>query len=550
MAEDLKTVGKQASNLFGRLDARHRLVIFVALFAVVAGSLFVTFDPRQPEFRVLFSRLEPEDAAEIAAELEAGNIPFQVRSGGSVLEVPADRVDELRLAMSAKGLPGHAGVGFELFDEQAFGTSSFVEEVNYRRAMSGELARTISSMDSIEQARVHVAFPERTLFRKDEAPPRASVALWMKQGRTLSTPQVQGIVHLVTSSIPKLSGNGVTVVDEKGTVLWSGNGDHLATSAQRDLEGRLRKRIHELIDPVVGAGQSVVVVTAEMDTSRSERTEELYDNEKGVLQSETTTEETRPAPVMIRGGRVGAKANLPENTTVAQGAPATDLPGKSANRSETKNFAVSRVFTRRHGPTVTIRRLHIAILVNSTPTPTGTSSEAPDVDGLKAPDPADLERIAVLVREAAGLDEARGDRLEIRSLPFVPPERPGDPPPPMGSDSASNPFGLPVPMWVLGAAGGGLLLIVLLVLFLLLKGGRKGKPASSTPTLSLPSTAREVEATLQASAQTPIMEEELPLLELKNRVRKAVKEDSMRAGEILTAWILQEATSDGAKASG
>ena len=546
-------MGEQASNLYGKLDAKTRFLAIAAIIAVVVGSLFVTFDPRQPEFRVLFSRLEPEDAAEIAAELEASNIPFRVRGGGSALEVPADRVDELRLAMSAKGLPGHGGVGFELFDEQAFGTSSFVEEVNYQRAISGELARTISSMDSIEQARVHVAFPERTLFRKDEVPPRASVAVWMKKGRTLSSTQVQGIVHLVTSSIPKLSGHGVTLVDEKGTVLWSGTGDHLATSAQRQLEERLRKRIHELIDPVVGSGQSVVVVTAEMDTSQSERTEELYDNEKGVLQSETTTEETRPALRIVRGGRVGAKSNLPENANPAQEPTENDPPGTAANRSETKNFAVSRVVTRSHSPTVTIRRLHIAILVNSSPTVTSTSTATPTIDGLAPPKPADLERIAVLVREAAGLDENRGDRLEIRSLPFVAPERSnaGEPPPPAEAESFL-PFGLPVPMWVVAAGGGALLLIILFLVFLLARKKGKTKPAPASPALNLPSTAQEVEATLEASERKPIVEEEeeLPLAELKNRIRKAVKADSVLAAEILTAWILKEAEADGAKAAG
>ncbi len=541
MQPDVKRLSEQSQAFWKRLNLVRRVLLVSVLVLTLGGLYFVTL-PKSVEFGVLYSGLSTDDAAKVTAALEASKVPFQLKAGGATVEVPVERVDGLRIELAGKGLPQGGGVGFELFDQQSFSTTSFVEKLNYHRALSGELSRTLTAIEGVDKARVHIAVPERSLYRREDAPPSVSVALKLKPGRQLSPGQVRGIVHLVTTSVAKLSPDRVSVVDESGNILWSGDESHGVASAQRDLEATLQRRVSDILDRLVGPGQSVVVVTAEMDTARQERTEELYDKE-GALRSESKSEERRFQESERTGGVSGVSANLLENTPapIAEDPSAPDQKPRSSRTSETRNFEVNRIVTRTEGPKVKVRRLHIAVLINGiapTETSTLTAMIGTREPGARVPSPADLTRVAALVREAAGLDPSRGDRLEVQSLPFAALE------PALGevvsaADASSSSHWASKPPMLIAGGAIGLVLIALLAVVLL-----RGRGSSEyIPQLSSPITASELEAKLSENPGYRLSPADLRELSVRERVQLAAKHDSAAAARILSSWVREKESS-------
>jgi len=252
----------------------------------------------------------------------------------------------------------------------------------------------------VQGARVHLALPERSLYKRSETVASASVALKLRGGRRLSPPQVRGIVHLVAGSVEGLAPDQVTIVDESGRVLTTGDDAQGGLEAQQAIERSLEQRVREVVERLVGAGKAEVVVTAEMDQARTERTEELYDKDKTALRSEARTEERTGDASVDAGGVAGARGNLP-----GAPAPATTAPAAAGvtKLSETKNYEVNRVVSKTTGPAIRLKQLHVAVLV--------------DQGGPSPRSPEELARIEKLVREAAGLSRDRGDSLEVHSAP-------------------------------------------------------------------------------------------------------------------------------------
>jgi flagellar M-ring protein FliF len=549
MALEIQKLSEQSIAFFQKLPPKKRLLVALALLGTIGAGLF--FAVREPDqrFATLFSGLSPEDAGQVLQELRAQNVPFKVAAGGSAIEVPEVRVHELRIGLASSGIPRGAGVGFEVFDKQTFGTTSFVEKMNYQRALSGELARTIGSIDVVERARVHLALKERSLYKKDEEPPTASVVLKLRPGRELTAQQVKGIVHLVASSVEGLTTDHVTLVDDAGTVLWSQD-DLQSTEAQRDIERTLKKRVAEITDSILGPGHSVVVVTAELDTARTERTEELYDKDKVALRSETASEERSGDPAADRsgtGGIAGAQGNLPG----AQPPPETKTPldgvskgeaGKAATGrmklSATRNFEVNRIVSRTVGPRLRVSRLHVAVLVDAAWSKSSTTAPAIDVQPV-------LDRIALLAREAAGVDPARGDRIEVHSVPFASSKDKDLP------QAEASRFSIErllerlladVSVSVYFAAAGAAALFMLFVAALILRRIRRRRRPEVMPLPPLPLTAREVESHIDAGQSAPLA---LPQPSAKERAMLAARADSARAARILAAWLTEAADHEG-----
>jgi flagellar M-ring protein FliF len=498
----------------------------LAVLVLVGAGVAIAFAARggpEPDYAPLYSGLTPQDAGEIAAELQGQTIPYRMVAGGTAIEVPASEVPRVRMAMAAAGLPRAGGVGFEIFDQQKFGTSSFVEQVNYRRALQGELARSIAALDAVDSARVHLAMGRRSVFRDADEPPSASVGLKLTRGRELGRAQVQGIVHLVSSSVDGLSPDRVVVIDERGTVLSSGDGSNTGSGTNSELEATLTRRVREMIERVVGSGHASVVVTAEIDQRKVDETEELYDKDKTALRSESRVVEGGGDSGVI-GGVAGARGNLPGSpppTTVAGTGS-----GSGQRLQETKNYEVTRIVRRTVGPDAQVKRLHVAVLVDHAPPATPEGKPVPRST-------QELEHIAAIARESAGLDSERGDRLEVRNVPFSPT---ADDFGPTASEAAA------VPPWkqpsVLVAAGGGLLILIVAAFLLL----RRRKGGAVTPLL-LPAQVGALEAAFARNELGGLAADQRPALAdraVHERVVDVVRAEPARAARVLSSWLAEE----------
>ncbi|MBK8014104.1 MAG: flagellar M-ring protein FliF [Deltaproteobacteria bacterium] len=563
MAIEWAKIGEQSLALWRSLSRVRQLLAGLVLVALVAGIGYLSLAPSREEYGVLFSELAPDDAERILENLRASKTPYRLSAEGTTIEVPKTSVHEMRIGLASQGVPLGGGVGFEVFDRQSFGTTSFVEQMNYRRALAGELSRTIGSLDAVESARVHIAMKERSLYRKNDSPPSASVVIRMKRGRSLDRTQVAGVVNLVASSVEGLSARRVTVVDDEGSVLWSGDGDHAPMEAQRDIEQRLARRAREIVERVVGPNNSVVVVTVELDTAHTERTEELYDRDGAALRSEAVTEERlgRPGGAGVNaGGVAGVRGNMSRTKPSDAVEIVDDEPSEGASDSaavggadetepsarlkvaSTRNFEVSRVVSHVKGPKAKIGRLHVAVLVNETPAPTASSTAS--VAGERGP--PDLEKLAVLLREATGLDPSRGDRLELRSMPFVD-EREVS----LTAEVAAPPGWLEsvrellhqydVPPWVLLAVPAGTAALVVLMFFVLVLRGRRRRRERETAyeVTAEPMTAQEMEDALAEGGSLAAGHGALALPEPTPRERAiaAVRANPELAARVLAIWV-------------
>jgi flagellar M-ring protein FliF len=387
------------------------------LAAVGIGSmamvLGVAWWAQQPLYRPLFTNLSPDDAGAIVEALKAEKVSYQLDDGGRAVLVPAERLYELRLTLASRGLPEGGGVGFEVFDKQTLGQTDFQQRLNFQRALQGELSRTIGQLAGVDAARVHLAIPERSLFVSQNRGPSASVVVKLAQGRTLARAQVDGIVHLVASSVEGLDAGHVTVVDESGRVLTSDKGSQtqegLSSSAleyQQGYETTLEERVQSMLGAVVGRDKVIARVTATMDFARVERTEESYDPDKSVLKQTHTVKE------ISSGAKPGAAPGTATNLTNDANAAVAEGP-KSERKDESSSYEISKVISRTVGPVGTLKSISVAVMVDGTYTGEGEKKAF-----TPRPQP-ELDRMRDLVKRAVGADDKRGDKVEVVSVAFV-----------------------------------------------------------------------------------------------------------------------------------
>lgn len=396
-----------------------------ALSTVAAGfaiALWLVWHSGPGEYGTLFSGLDREDAAALVTKLKESKVPYRLQAEGSTIEVPASKLHELRLELASAGLPRGGGVGFESFDKMRLGASEFEQRVLYRRALEGELGRTIGSLGAVRTARVHLVLPERSVFVARQEQSSASVVVGLRPGRQLGAAEVAGIVHLIASSVPNLSAERVTVVSTDGTTLHrpkrapgeAGAGEGGAggdeVSPARALETTLEERARAMLERVFGVGHVDVRVSADFDTTKIERTEDHYDPAKSVLRSEESSLERTQKDDSI-AGVPGAESNLPTG-----GAPAADAAaganGGIMRQSHTRNYEVDRVVEKRVQTGGGLKRLTVAVVVDGVPGP------GPNT----APVPRSREELALLtglVRSAVGADDRRGDVVTVESVPFT-----------------------------------------------------------------------------------------------------------------------------------
>ena len=432
------TAPSPASGLAERLRAQPKLPLIVGAAAIAAAAAAFLLWSRAPDYGVLYTNVTDRDGGAIIASLQQMNVPYKFAEGGGAILVARDRVPEVRLRLASQGLPKGGGVGFELMDNQKFGTSNFAEQVNYQRGLEGELARSVESIGSVESARIHLALPKPSLFVRDQKKPSASVILTLHRGRSIDEGQVSAIVHMVSSSVPELNAKSVTVVDQHGNLLSAANAgarglDVSQLKYAQEIEQGYIRRIEAILQPIVGASNVRAQVAAEIDFSVVERTEESYkpnqDPRAAAIRSQQSSESMQQGATPP-GGVPGALSNQPPQTPSAPitappnaaapvpGAAATataasTAPG-SSRKDTTTNYELDRSIRHVQQGAGGVKRLSVAVVVNH--------REAADSAGKpsqRALTPAEVEQIRNLVKEAMGFSQERGDSLNVVNSAFA-----------------------------------------------------------------------------------------------------------------------------------
>lgn len=418
---------------FTRTPGGRRIATMLGVAAVAAAMAGVWMWGQQPDYKVLFATYNDRDGGAIVAELEKMNIPYKYSDGGTIM-VPSGRVYDARLKLASQGLPKGGNVGFELMESQKLGASQFLEQINFQRAMEGELARSIESVASVQAARVHLAMPKDSVFVTEQKTPTASVLLNLYPGRTLDAQQVSAIVHLVASSVPELSPKNVTLVDQNGSLLSDTtkpppNGlDPTQMKYVQELQQNVARRIESIISPIVGAGNVRAEATADVDFSRSEQAIESYKPNQTpdamAIRSQQSSESLNSTAAA--GGVPGALSNQPPApatapiTSPASGkaaAPAVSATPSSTRKDSTVNYEVDKTIQYVQQGSGGLKRLSVAVVVNyrNSVSKDGKATQAP----LAA---AEMEQITNLVKEAMGYNQQRGDTLNVVNSPFAVPK--------------------------------------------------------------------------------------------------------------------------------
>ncbi len=538
--------------------------VFVAVVGVVVTSAYWI---SKPDYALLVADMDAETASAVVGKLKEAKIQYQMGDGGRSVSVPAERLDELRLQFGSGGLPSAGRMGFEIFDKPAFGTTEFLEHVNYRRALEGELARTISTLSEVASARVHIAMAKDSLFIDQEEPAKASVVLRLKANRPLPPATVKGIAGLVSASVESLRPESVTILDTYGRFL-SKPADESASAGgsaqferQQQIERDMASRVIALLEPAVGAGRVRVNVSAVLNADLKEETEERFDP-ASVVRSRQTSAEVSASP-LVAGGVAGARANQPPalststapagstptpstpapNTAATAQASNAPVPGLTApgRSSEIMNYEVSRLT--RH--TVTglgqVSRLSLAVIVDDQRVAT-KAADGTTAASTKPWEPAEIQRLHGLVSAAVGLDAARGDQLTIENISF---EVPAIEPEPVAPGVGAQFLEGAKQHWPSALRMVGVLLLALFALFGILRPlARRATTLAATPALP---------AAAAAAARLPTISEmegqidddhrgggqrRLPVL--TKRVAKLASEEPEQLARIVRGWMAED----------
>lgn len=568
---------EQLQRLLGSLTFKAKIKTAAIALAVGAGLYLLVQDHRERDFRPLYTALAAEDASQVVSKLKASGVDYRLAENGSTVLVRSARVADARLLVAGAGLPKTGRMGFELFDKTNFGASDFTEQVNYRRALEGELERSIMALSEVEQARVHLTFPKDSIFTESRQPAKASVLLKLRAGAKLAPQNVLAVGHLVSSAVEGLSPEGVSVVDMQGNLLSRRlrPGGAEGSEMEGGLEYRQRferdvlAKIYATVEPVLGSDHFRAGVSAEVDLSSGEQSEESWDPNRSVMVTQQRTEEMNsPASA---SGVPGTASSLPRPTS-RPGASGSGL----TRRTENITYQSSRMMKRTKVPQGAIRRISVSAIVDQEVRWEGTGAKAKRI--LEPPSEEKLKKVRDLVAGAIGFNQERGDQIIVQSLPFEatlrlpPPEDPAARRPPA---SAPLPFGLDKvqPAVLIGAAAGVVVLLVALTLLAsrMLRGNRKkaGAKVEGLPALAErethPHALAEAEAasgkSLEQKLEARLAEQaaqrekaelaaldslKLPMVQTKKsevlvkHIAEEAKRDPPAVAQLLRSWISQK----------
>ncbi len=418
-----KEILAQFVSVVRGLTLAQKLMGLAVITVVVGGLIALTTVGGEAtgDYKVLFSGLTQDDAAEVVSRLKEQRIPYKLSESGGAIMVPASQVYEVRLNMAGQGLPRGGGVGFEIFDHTSLGTTDFVQRLNYQRALQGELARTIREFQQVQEARVHIATPKESVFVEDEKPVTASISVKLRGREQLSQLQVQSIVNLVACAVPGLTPENITLVDTAGRLLYRKRADQGSVLSgdqleyQFKVEDTMRKKVESMLEEVVGPNRVRASVTADIDFDRKDVTEENFDPEGQVVRSEQTmTEEDQrggPSPQ----GIPGAKGEL---ATFAQSGEGAGQGSAYKRNNTTRNYEITHQTKHVQDMGGTVKRLSVAVMVD------GTYDKSVDKEKgtalkYKPRSPEEMQYFEKLVKNAVGFNADRGDQVEVASMAFA-----------------------------------------------------------------------------------------------------------------------------------
>jgi len=501
--------------------ARKVLLIGVAIASIVVFAFLISWF-REPEYGVLFSNLEAQDASKIIERLKERKIEYKLEDNGRTVLVPRQNVYELRLQFAGEGLPNSSIVGYEIFDKNNIGVSDFVQKINYKRALEGELARTILQIEGVEAVRVHIVMPEKTLFKEDQKEPTASVILKLKQGTRITRENVQSIAYLVANSVEGLDPKNVTILDSRGRLLSDNSeSDPLAKVSgkqyelKRSVEQYLADKVQSLLDGVLGQGNSIVRVDVELNFTQVEKTIEEYDPDKTVVRSEQTTQE--------RSSSVDssfASTNSQRTNTIT-------------------NYEVNRTLQRIVESVGNIKRLSVAVLVNGT-------YKVSEVDGVKKVeyiprDEEQIQKLTEIVKNAVGFNPDRNDQISVVSIPFEPA---GEGVEFVRREDKRENWRDLVEKIVIGfAILGSIVVIFSLLGRLKVKREIPTVEVKEFPQVQPQPTLKEPETvTIEAvePAEEEIEFERMKREQIKEKVMEYIRENSEQATRLIKVWLLEE----------
>lgn len=469
------------TNLINRIGMPRLAAMATVAVLMLGFFAFLIMRAQTPQMAPLYSGLSLEDSSAILTELQTLNIPYDLRGEGDTILIPRDQITTTRMTLAGQGLPQRGQVGYEIFDQQStLGATSFVQNINNVRALEGELARTIGSLNRIKGARVHLVLPERELFRRERKDPSASIVLSVRGA--LSNGEIRAVQHLVASAIEGLTPARVSIVDDQGNLLASGSGEDEGgmLSAQSDerrlgIENRMRTRIEDMLANVLGAGRARVEVAAELDFNRSTTTQETFDPESQVVRSTQTRESEN-----LTGANNGQVTVANELPGASQGAGSQGLTDQGTTAEEIVNYEISKTTQTAVVEAGAVKRLSVAVVIDGTYADDGAGNQ------VYTPRSADeIAQLLTLVRSAAGYSAERGDSVEVINMQFA--ERPDLLAP--GTDQTAGLLDFTRDDLMNGAEMAVTLLIALALVFFVMRPLLKKVLTPETQPLALPPAA-------------------------------------------------------------
>jgi len=542
----------QFIKLFSGLSTRQRISIVLAALLTGAGIFGFSRWKRESDFRPLYSSMAPEDAAGVVQKLRETGVDYRLSENGGTVLVPSGALAESRLALAAAGLPKTGRIGFELFDKSAFGATDFVEHINYKRALEGELERSMMSLAEVEDARVHLTLPKESVFLDKQEPAKASVVLKLRPAAQISQQNVFAITNLVASAVEGLGPESVSIVDMNGNLLnrprkaGDSEGSQITSEAlevRQQLERDLVTKIRSTLEPLIGPDRFRAGASVECDLTSGEQQEETFDPTHSVMVSSQKTEDVTEH-ASAASGIPGTASNLPGGQ-----APKSAGSGGISRRTENVSFQTSRIIRHTRIPQGVVRRMSLSVLVDHTVQWEGQGAAKHRV--LVPPAPETIKTIKDLVAAATGFSAERGDQLIVESLPFESSLN-AEPPAASAPKPKTKPQA-PLPPWLeFLRQNRDLIVPIILGLALLLFIGRAAKwlfarrkleskvevpaqlpPGSPAPSLQLAGepAVRDIVGTRDAQS-----------LEVAARVRQLAQSDLPLAANVLRLW-LQESES-------
>jgi flagellar M-ring protein FliF len=549
----------QIKKLIASLSLRQRIYIAAATVLVIAALVAFTNWRRERDFRPLYSAMSPEDAAAVVQKLHESGTEYRLAENGTGILVPSARVAELRLQMAGAGLPKTGRVGFELFDKTNFGATDFAEQVNYHRAVEGELERSVMALAEVEQARVHVTFPKDSVFLESRQPAKASIMVKLRPGAKLSPANVTAVCHLVASAVEGLSPESISLLDMDGNLLSRPRRDttdgeqpsEAALEYRKQIEKDLVMKINSTLDPLLGPEKFRAGVSVECDFAGGEQSEETFDPSRSVMVSSEKTEDVNGTS--LASGVPGTASALPRPTSRpgASGAGAT-------RRTESIAYQTSRLVRKTRLPQGALKRMSVAVLLDQNVHWEGAGEQAKRI--IEPPSPERIKAIRDLVAAATGLIPDRGDQLIVESLPFestLSAGRPASPPPAV---RPAAPFALT--KWIeqlvrrkdlalSAAAAGAVLLVLLAVAYLAFQTKRKRQRVElaasveggqQVPELASPEDVENAEQQLEAKlAEQQALKHRMELEALRSIKLPAV---ATKKAEVLAKHLVETAKKD------